>query len=82
MTDITINLKDFITFGFLLVTAVGLWFKIRRLNSNHIGQIRKDLAKFQEKYNDDRVERAREMGILTATLSGLETRFDKHLNQK
>jgi len=89
MTDITINLKDAITIGYLVIITVGLWLKIRKLRSNDIDDIKKELAGFKETYSQDRIENAREMGKLhacvknlTEDVSSLNVRFEKHLNQK
>jgi len=66
MTDITINLKDFITIGFLLITAIGLWLKIRKVQLNDLDEIKKDLADYKE-------QRARQDIKIAERLSGLET---------
>lgn len=65
MTGITINLKDFITLGFLILTAVTVWLKIRKLQSNDLHDIREELA-------DYRIERARHDVEVGERLRGLE----------
>jgi len=73
MTDITINLKDIITIGFLLVTAIGLWFKIRKLRLNDLDGIKKCIKGLSKDFGDYKDARNEKDIAIEGRLSGLET---------